>query len=962
MTKKIMIFGYSFVAGVALAMILHPEQVSPVSANILLYASAAALVCYLVFKKYSGIFLICFPLLFSASNYYRTIHIDPKNHISNFCDKKFFDRTFVTGTVVVEPDARDTNTKLTVRPESVEKPSKGGWVTIESSSALKGNTGRVLVTIYPSIGDYYTSVEYGDRIRVESALLAPAELRNPAGFDYGRFLRARNIHAVMYVRTPEAIQYLGPGRSDWLHRFAMKLKRRFLWVIKKTMPYPESAFLAGATFGSKGGIPPQMKAESQATGVGWVYAVAGMHVGFVYILIMMLCRAFRIHRKPTFFLMVLGIIIYGIITGFSPATRRAVLMLSIGQFAYTFGGLGVRMSSAITIPISAAIILFFDPVILPDGAFVLSYMAVWSLVYLSKPIEDVFKFLMRGWAFFVMLFWILASTGIAVVNPGLFLNRMFSAWYVICIIATATFAKLLNNKYPLENFDFDSLPKYFVRFTYAQLSIQLGMMLPLSAVYFKQFPVSGVYANYIAIPLVTYVVQLGLLADLFELLFSSLGLGALGLKAAFLVNSANYIFTKFFLDMAHFFATRFPYPLVGTPTPFEVTMYYSAILMFVSYKRIYYFLEGLYYRVQEVIHVPALRRRLYVLACAVPAAAIASYLIFAKPKNILKVTFLDAGFGSSVIVRTPAGKSILIDGGNGDSGGWNFGPSAVLPTFSKFKIHAVDKLVLTSPEAGNIGGLASVMDKIYVGEVWDVLDPAKFSADMSYSEFLTGLDVYDFKTNSYAERPSQIYEDYYEFLRAVGSNANRDLKKRHYRAKVGDVIHSEPGLKISVLWPPSEIYKYSGEVLDNNSLVIKITYGGVSFLLPSNIRRDAEWFLAETLSAELKSTVLLVPSHGDKDASSDAFIRAVSPEVVVLQYGYQKGKSFYESDLKYALERYASCVKGGGCFRTDSSGAVTVETDGKKYSVSSCLKNQGFGIASARSDFDNSEILNIYLQ
>jgi len=962
MTKKLTIFCYSFVAGVAAAMIIHSDAIPVATVTTLWTLSGVCGVLFILFKKtkYAIPLLILTPAFFSSANYYRVIDISDKNHISHFVDKEFFDRTIITGTIVREPDARDFSTKLTVKPELIEKPSKSGWGVIKSSAALTGKTGLVLVTIYPSLGEFYNTVEYGDKIRMDAALLPPSDMRNPSGFDYGRYLKARGIFAVMYARRPEMIQYIGPGDTGWLTRLAIKLKRRFLLIIRKTMPYPYSAFLGGVSLGSRGGVPEKVKYEFQATGVGHVLAVSGLHVGFVHILILMICNVFRVPKKPRWFILVFGLLIFAIITGASPATKRACLMSSIGQFAFTFGGMGVRMSSAITIPVSAFIILFFDPTMLPDGSFVLSYMAVWSLVHISGPVGDFMKYLFRGWAFLVIIIWILLSTGLSVICPDIFLDKNFSVSYVILMISTIAVAKIINNKYPLKNFDFVSLPKYFVQFTYAQMAIQIGMMIPLSAFFFKMFPVSGIYANYIAIPLIGYIVQLGLIANLFELSFSSLGFSALGLKIAFIINSANYIFSKFFLDMAHFFSIRFPYPFVKTPTTTEMVLYYTAVMVIVLYKPIFYLLEGLYYQVKHVVHIPAFRRRLYLIAFVAILAGSGLYFAFAKPKNILKVTFLDAGFGSSIIIQTPKGKNILIDGGSG--GGWNFGTSTILPVFSKYKIMKIDRLVLTSPEPGNIGGLPAVMGKKPVEEIWDVLDPKKYSLDMTYSEFLKALDIYDFKTNSYNERPSQMFVDYYEFLRAVKTNSNKNLSKKHYRAKKGNVLYSEPGLTISALWPPDKLYKLSGDVLDNNSLVLKITYGSISFLLPSNIKRDAEWFLAETAPADLKSTVLLAPSHGDKNASTDSFIRAVAPEVVVLQYGYQKGKSFYESDLKTALEKYTARVKDGNCYRTDKSGAVTVTTDGKSYSVHSQLKKTGFGLPPKKSDSGYSEMLNVGLE
>ncbi|PKM92681.1 MAG: hypothetical protein CVU80_02080 [Elusimicrobia bacterium HGW-Elusimicrobia-4] len=963
MATKLTIFCYSFVAGVAAAMLIHPAAI-PLKTVMTLWAlSGSAAVLYILFKKTKFYLplLILTPAFFAAANYYRTVDTSDKNHISHYVDEKFFDRTIITGTVIREPDARDNNTKLTIKPELIEKPSKSGWGVIENSEVLTGKTGLVLVTIYPTIGDFYEEVEYGDKIRVDAALLPPSELKNPAGFDYGRYLKARGVFAVMYARQKDMIQYVGPGDTDWLTRLAIKLKRRFLLVIRKTMPYPQSAFLGGVTLGSRGGVPDKVKKEFQATGVGHVLAVSGLHVGFVYILLFMFCRIFRIPKKPTWFIIVFGLLIFTIITGASPATKRAALMFSIGQFAFTFGGMGMRMSAAITIPVAAFIILFFDPLMLPDGSFVLSFVAVLSLVHISGSVEDVFRYLMRGWAFLVIIIWILLSTGLAMLNPDIFLNKGFSVSYILLMILTITLAKIINNRYPLRNFDFVSLPKYFVIFTYSQLAIQLGMMLPLSAVYFKMFPVSGIYANYIAIPLIGYIVQLGLIADLFELFFSSMGLAAFGLKIAFLINSANYIFSKWFLDMAHFFAVRFPYPFVETPTAGEVVLYYTAVMAFILYKPIFYLLEGVYYQVRDIFSIPEVKKKIIYGGVAFLIIPLTLYFSFTPQKKKLFVTFLDAGFGSSVIIRTPAGKNILIDGGTG--GGWNFGVSTILPVFSKYKIMKIDRLVLTSPETGNIGGLPSVMEKKPVDEVWDVFDPKKLSRGMTYNEFLASLGDWKLSLTPYDSRVSQMYVDYYEFLKAIENNANKELPKKHYKAKAGDVIYEEKGLKLSVLWPPAEGFQSSDDILDNNSVVLKLVHGKISFLFTSNIKRDAERALIDDKSNIVKSTVLLAPSHGHMYSSTDEFIRAVSPESVVIQFGYLKGRSFYESDLVPVLERYAVCVSSTQSCRTDTSGSVEIISDGEKYNFSTKLGKTGFGTASAaKGETGAGESLNIGIQ
>ena len=108
MIKKLTIFSYSFVAGIAAAMIIHSGSLPPATVNTLWTISVVGGLLYILFKKtkYALPLLILTPVFFSAANYYRVIDISGKNHISNYVDKNFFDRTIVTGTIVREPDVR----------------------------------------------------------------------------------------------------------------------------------------------------------------------------------------------------------------------------------------------------------------------------------------------------------------------------------------------------------------------------------------------------------------------------------------------------------------------------------------------------------------------------------------------------------------------------------------------------------------------------------------------------------------------------------------------------------------------------------------------------------------------------------------------------------------------------------------------------------------------------------------
>jgi competence protein ComEC len=112
--------------------------------------------------------------------------------------------------------------------------------------------------------------------------------------------------------------------------------------------------------------------------------------------------------------------------------------------------------------------------------------------------------------------------------------------------------------------------------------------------------------------------------------------------------------------------------------------------------------------------------------------------------------------------------------------------------------------------------------------------------------------------------------------------------------------------------------------LNNNSLVLKITYNGRSFLFPGDIDKDGEEALLSNAAA-LRSDILLVPHHGSKGSSTMPFLRAVNPEICVISSG--RGNRF-GFPHKETLDRLKET--GATIMRVDESGAIriTVGKDG----------------------------------
>jgi competence protein ComEC len=153
-----------------------------------------------------------------------------------------------------------------------------------------------------------------------------------------------------------------------------------------------------------------------------------------------------------------------------------------------------------------------------------------------------------------------------------------------------------------------------------------------------------------------------------------------------------------------------------------------------------------------------------------------------------------------------------------------------------------------------------------------------------------------------------------------------DQKNISYKvAERGQTINLDPRIKIEVLSPPVTPFP---DDLNQNSIVLKVTYDKVSFLLMGDAGQEAENSL---LSAgyDLKSNILKVAHHGSSSASSPAFLAAVKPAVSIIEVGAGNDYGHPSQKTLNALEKIGSKI-----YRTDRNGNIVVTTDGQSYSIS----------------------------
>jgi competence protein ComEC len=116
---------------------------------------------------------------------------------------------------------------------------------------------------------------------------------------------------------------------------------------------------------------------------------------------------------------------------------------------------------------------------------------------------------------------------------------------------------------------------------------------------------------------------------------------------------------------------------------------------------------------------------------------------------------------------------------------------------------------------------------------------------------------------------------------------------------------------------------------NDNSVVIHVQYGDVSFLIPGDIEDDAEELLVEQDDDEgLRSTIYVTPHHGSRTSSTAEFLDAVSPEVALIPVGLDNQYGHPHDEVVQRLR-----FRGIEIYRTDLDGTIEVTTDGRGYSV-----------------------------
>lgn len=269
-------------------------------------------------------------------------------------------------------------------------------------------------------------------------------------------------------------------------------------------------------------------------------------------------------------------------------------------------------------------------------------------------------------------------------------------------------------------------------------------------------------------------------------------------------------------------------------------------------------------------------------------------------RNLLRITVIDVGQGSSSLVQFPGGETMLIDGGGFQDDSFDVGRFVVAPFLWHCGVRKLDYVVLSHDHPDHWNGLRFILSHFNVGRFWQ-----------------TGIEEQG--------KAGAVDRPHYPFQRLSSAAPPDPARAQPVRIGACDV---------RVLHPSSAyLEKYwNSKDLNDASLVLRIDYGNTSVIFPGDIGAGVESFVFGD-HKPTGDTLLIAPHHGSAGSNSSLLLDRLRPRHIIFSCGYKNRFGFPAASV------LARCqVRRINVHRTDLHGAIPAASDGTRWQVEHYLQ------------------------
>lgn len=287
----------------------------------------------------------------------------------------------------------------------------------------------------------------GDQLQIKGQLHRNTIQKNPNQFDYAKYLENKQIYAQLYAAIHQIKKGSIINKDIWY--YASKLRNRSIQNLEESkFNSQELNVVIALIMGQQQNIDPEIKQEYQYAGAVHILSVSGLHIGFIMFFVSFILQPLPMNKRGSFIKLIITILTL-FLFGVLTGLSPSVVR-SVVMFSFFAIGFYLRRSTNIyhTLLVSIFLILLFKPSFLFDVGFQLSYAALFFIVWLQPEIARIWQ--------------------------------------------------------PKNN-----IKKYFWDILSVSIAAQIGT-LPLSVYYFHQFPGLFFLTNIIVIPVIGFIMGLGI--------------------------------------------------------------------------------------------------------------------------------------------------------------------------------------------------------------------------------------------------------------------------------------------------------------------------------------------------------------------------------------------------------------------------------------------------------------------